>query len=751
MLLSQFRGLFFLPHPKQIAILCFSVCGLFSIASAQNPVIVSKMESSVRFDGMPDEEAWNKIIPLPVTTLQPVSGKEPTEKTEILLGYTDEYFWIGGKFYDSDPSQIQLNTKKRDDYGDDNDFFGIMIDCLNDNENGFIFHTTPAGNRLDMAISNDARIDSHNTMPFNVSWNTFWDVKTTLTEKGWFIELRIPFSSLRFKVINDKISMGFTAFRWIPRKNEMIVFPALDPKYGKWVRYQPSMGHDIILQGIKATNPVYITPYILGGESISHDLDVTGTSYKKSVEPTLEAGLDLKYGINSNLTLDLTINTDFAQVEDDDQKVNITRYSLFYPERRLFFQERSDIFNFNLGRDANLFYSRRIGLINDTVPVRILGGARLTGKIGKFDIGFIDMQTAKYSAEQPSENFSALRFKHNILNPYSYAGGILTSKIGTDGSYNLTYGLDSYIKVFGDDYIDIKFSQSYGSGKEYKRVADNTFLRLFLERRNNEGWGYRISGNWSGEEFKPAMGFLMRENNYSMGGRLRYGWIPGEKSFLYTHQIFLKYISYYSTKGFLETLYAGPGWTFETKNKFSAELEPEFRKEVLTDTFFLDNKTFVVKGDYSFYSFRGRLVTPGSLRFNVESEYELGQYYDGSILSVRLKPQWALSRSVKIEGQYQYNNVQIPKRDQNYMSHILGLKILYMFSTKLTASAFVQYNSLEDIYLTNLRIRFNPKEGNDFYLVFNEGRNTDIMRQSPNLPRIEDQTLQVKYSHTFRL
>ncbi len=726
----------------------------FFALRAQDPVIISKLEGDVKFDGMPDEEAWLNIKPLRMTTLQPVSGKEPSEKTEVLIGYSDEYLWIGGRFYDSDPSLIQYKSKKRDDYGDDSDFFGIMLDCLNDNENGLIFCTSPAGNRLDMTISNDARITSHNTMPFNVSWNTFWDVKTNITERGWFAEIRIPFSSIRFRESNEGVKMGLTAYRWIPRKNEMIVSPALDPKYGKWVRYQPSLAQDIILKGIRSVNPVYLTPYVLAGEKLINNPDLNGNSGQKSYKPTLEAGLDVKYSINSNLTLDLTVNTDFAQVEDDDQQVNVTRYSLFYPEKRMFFQERSDIFSFNLGRDANLFYSRRIGLYNDSVPVRIIGGARLTGKIGRFDIGFLNMQTAKYSTVQASENFNVLRVKHNILNPYSYAGAILTSRIGTDGRYNLTYGLDTYIRAFGDNYIDLKYSQSYDSGKEYKSFGDNSFLRLFLERRNNKGWGYRVSTNWSGYDFNPGIGFLQRENIYSFGGRFRYGWIPMESSFLYTHQIYLKYITYYNTGGSLETISAGPGWTFETKNKFSGEIEPEFHREILTETFYVDEftyNTFVLPGDYSFVSLRGKILTPGSSGFNVESEYELGQYYDGSRISVKLKPIWAASQSIKIEGQYQYNNIRLPLRDQKYIIHLLGFKFLYMFSTSLSASAFVQYNSAENVFLSNLRIRFNPREGNDLYIVFNEGRNIEIPGERRQLPVITDQTFQIKYSYTFRL
>jgi hypothetical protein len=730
-------------------LLCFLYLFPVFMTTAQNPVVVSRLEGTIRFDGMPDEEAWSKIVPLQVTTLQPVAGKEPSEKTEVLLGYTDDYFWIGGRCYDSEPSLIQSYSKKRDDIGAENDYFGILIDCLNNNENGLFFCTSPTGNRLDNTIFNDAR----DIIPYNLSWNTYWDVKTTATDQGWFCEIRIPFSSLRFKAIDGIITMGLIVNRWIPRKNEMIVFPAIDPKSSQWAHRRPSLAHDIVFQDIKPTKPVYITPYILTGERITHNLDNTGTSYKRSNLVTKEAGIDLKYGITSDLTLDLTVNTDFAQVEDDDQQVNITRFSLFYPEKRIFFQERSDMFDFTFGYNGvngNVFYSRRIGLYNGH-PVRILAGARLTGKIGKFDIGFINMQTAKYSSGLPSENFTVLRLKRNIINPYSYAGGIFTSRIGANGNLNFTYGLDTYISTSGDTYIEFKVSQTYDSEKDYKKLADNTFLRINMENRNIKGWSYRAAFDWMGKDYEPAMGFVQRGNNFVFNENLRYGWVPGENSFLFSHKIYYKFAGYCNTQGLLESIITGPGWDFFGKNKSTGETEPEFRREIIRDTFYIDNKTYVPPGAYSFFVLKETYGSPATSRLNLKSEFLLGQYYDGLVLSAKLIPQWSISQSIKIEGQYQFNSISFPVRGQKYISHVSGLKLTYMFTTKLSAGVFLQYNSAADAFLTNIRIRFNPREGNDLYLVFNEGRNTDILRESPQLPRIESQTLQIKYSHTFTL
>jgi hypothetical protein len=744
MTLSKFAGFF------TRIFLFLNIIFFFQLqAFCQEPIKAVRLTDEIRFDGIPDEKAWAGINPLPVTGLQPVAGKEPSEKTEVLIGYTGDYLWIGGRFYDSHPELIQAYSKKRDEITAENDYFGILIDCQNNNENGWFFCTSVTGNRYDNSYFNDTR----DAVPYNLSWNTYWDVRTAINDKGWFCEMRIPFSSLRFKPVDGKVVMGILINRWIPRKNEMIVFPAIDPKFGVWAKRRPSLAYDIEFRDIKPHKPVYITPYVLAGERMTHSLDNASSSYIRHDRFTKDAGLDLKYGITSDLTLDLTVNTDFAQVEDDDQQVNITRYSLFYPEKRVFFQERSDLFDFTFGyngSNGNVFYSRRIGLYEGN-PVRILGGARLTGKIGDVNIGLINMQTAKYSDELPSENFNVLRLKKPIINPYSYAGGILTSRLGANGKSNITYGLDSYISFKNDTYIEMKLSQAFDSEKDYSKLMDNTFMRLNLENRSIKGFSYRSSFDWLGKDYDPAVGFVQRGNNYIFMESLNYGWIPGEKSWLYTHKAYYKFYSYSSTQNELETIITGPGWDFEAKNRSTAQIEPEFRREILRDTFYITPTVFVPRGAYSFFVLKQVLQSPTSGRLQIKADCLLGEYYDGTVASVKIIPKWALSRSIKLEGQYQYNAIGFSSRNQRYLSHVTGFKLSYMLNTKLSASFFVQHNSASNVFFTNLRLRYNPREGNDFYVVFNEGRNMDIFRESPSLPRVDNQTIVLKYSYTFRL
>jgi len=731
----------------------------------QDPLVIKKIGENIVFDGLPFEDIWNEVEPFPVVMFQPNFGQEPTEKTEIRLCYNDQYLFLSGRLYDMDPLKIKSTTKKRDDFGGNSDGFGIILDTFDDNENALLFATTPLGLRSDFMIFNDA-VGRMNHMPFNISWNTFWDVKTVINKEGWFVEIRIPISSMRFQDIDGVTTMGLIVWRSIPHKNETIIFPAIHPKYGIWAMMKPSQAQKIVFNSIKPEKPIYIAPYALSGISEVHELNEEETAYIKDNTPTLEGGLDVKYGLTSNLTLDITLNTDFAQVEADDEQVNLTRFSLFFPEKRLFFQERSSNFSFNLGGPSNLFYSRSIG-IYDEKPVRIYGGARIVGRAGKWDIGLLDMQTSpvweRDSTGQkqkvlPSENFGVLRIRRQVINPNSYVGGILTSRMGTNGSYNYAYGLDGIFRLFGDDYLDVKWAQSFETDSLNDPLSlKPSRIRLSWERRTEEGPGYDFSFSWSGEHFNPGMGFQMRENYYMGRGQIQYGWLSGENSKLYSHKIFLSVMKFNNVEDLsLESASIGPGWSFQTKNSSIGNFRINYNIEDVKEEFTFPDEAEIPDaeipmGRYDYWDFRGLFITPMTKSFYTIGMLDVGQFYDGTRFSITLRPTWNISSSFELSGMYQLNRLDFKVRDQEYTSHISRFKLMYMFSTKLSASIFIQYNSEVDAIITNFRLRFNPREGNDLYLVFNEGRNTRLDREVPALPSISDRTILVKYTYTFNL
>ncbi len=723
--------------------------------SAQDQIIIPKTNGELVFDGMPDEAFWDEVDPLPMIMLQPVHGNEPSEKTEIRLCYNDQYLLLSGRLYDKNPSEIQDNTKKRDEFGGNSDSFGIIIDNFNDNENAIAFETKPSGVRSDMTIFNDA-VGRYDHMPMNDTWNTFWDVETIVNEEGWFAEFRIPISSIRFQSNDGSTIMGIIIYRWIPHKNEVVIFPDIDPKYGDLAMMKPSLARKVVFEDIQPKKPLYIAPYALVGYTMNNDLNDEETEYIKESEPSIEAGLDLKYGLTSNLTLDLTLNTDFAQVEADDQQVNLTRFSLFFPEKRLFFQERSSTFRFNFGGSNDLFYSRRIGLFEnedeELLPVRIYGGMRIYGRAGKWDLGFLDMQTAPIDT-LPSENFGILRLRRQVINPYSYIGGMYTSRLGMDGTYNIAYGLDGIFRLFGDDYLDIKWAQSYETDSANTFVSMKpSRMRLNWDRRSREGFGYNFSFSWSGEEFNPGIGFEMRENYYVYRVQLQYGWLPGENSKLYSHNLNVSAMNFYRVEdGTLESARYGPGWGFTTKQMMQGHISLNYSLEDVDEEFEFSDDAVVPVGKYEFFSANGFFTTPMSRSLYTMGQFEVGQFYDGTRLSLTLSPTWNINSSIALSGMYQINRLNFKKRNQDYLGHIGQLKLLYMFSTKLSTSAFIQYNSEIDAIISNFRLRYNPREGNDFYIVYNEGTNTLLEQEDPVKPRTSSRTLLLKYTYTFSL
>jgi hypothetical protein len=735
-------------------LLLMSSAGLARVISdskTDEPWPVQRLAGPVKLDGLSDEEAWKDIKPLPLVMFIPNYGNPPSERTEILLGYDDSSLYVAGRFYDREPSKIQAPSKKRDYFESNTEWLIVTLDTFNDKENALSFATTPTGLRWDGAISNDAELRSINDNPVNASWNAFWDAAVVQNDHGWFVEMRIPFSTLRFQDRDGRVVMGLIAMRWIPRKTENIIYPAIDAKRGMGGIWKPSQAHEIVLEGVRSRNPLYITPYALGGYGQSYALNDAETAYVRTDKPTTEAGLDLKYGLTSNLTLDLTVNTDFAQVEADDYQANLTRFSLYFPEKRLFFLERAGIFDFSFGEYNQLFYSRSIGL-HDEDAVRIYGGARLIGRLGSWDLGLLDMQTAPLrSAEVPSENFGVFRVRRRVFNPYSYVGAMVTSRLGTDGSTNTVYGLDGTFRVSGDDYLLLNWAQSFETGKANRAASfDPARFRLGWERRTVKGLGFNLSVSRAGQDYDPGMGFEMRENFSRLGNRLMYGWLPGEKSMLSNHYLFADgYVYFRNDDRTLESAEIGPGWGFFSKSGWIGEFAVKAYRESAREEISFFDKVFVPPGEYSFYGLKGYFQSAVGGLFYTLITVDAGTFYDGWRASVGLRPTWGISSDLTLSGYYQFNRVDFSKRGQTLTAHIGQVKLLATLSTKFSASAFVQLDSALDEVSANIRLRYNPREGNDLYLVINETLNSNRSAYSPVRPPYSGRAIMIKYSYTF--
>lgn len=716
---------------------------------ANNPIEIPRLESIITFDGIPDEDAWNQAKTLPLVMQMPTFGKDPTEKSDVLIGYDDNYLYLAGRLYETEPGKVMANSKKRDAMVGNTDWFGLVIDSYYDRENALAFFTNPNGLRLDLNVFNDAIGEND----FNISWNTFWDVKTHVSDVGWFAEIRIPFSSLPFQSKEGEVTMGITTWRWIAHKNEVDIFPAIPLDFGDMSSWKPSLSHPVVLKDVSSKKPFYIAPYILGGLGQSYELNERETAYEKINNPTYEAGLDIKYGLNNNLTLDVSINTDFAQVEVDDQQINLSRFSLFFPEKRLFFQERAGIFNFNFGREDQLFYSRSIGITEDGDPVRIYGGARVVGRMGKWDLGLMNMQTARFDSIN-SENFTVARLRKQVINENSDVGAILTNRMDFEGNYNSTYGLDATIRVFNNDFLSVRWAQTFQNDSSNQVLSlDPTRLWISLSRRQFKGFTYGLSYSRSGTDFNPNMGFQGREDFHRHGSRITHGWICEEKSKLQRHAIVYRGAFFWSlNEKRLETYSGGIGWEFTTKSGAFGEIKANYQAENLfSDTLEFTDEVKILPGEYDFSSLELNFLTSQSRAFNTMGNIEVGNFYDGEKYTFGLTPTFAASSSLELSGTYEYNHIRFPQRNQIVNLHIARLKLLYMFSTKLSVSSFVQYNSTENTFLANVRLRYNPKEGNDLYIVYNDELNTERERELLMLPKSNERAIVLKYTYTFSI
>ena len=726
---------------------------------SQEQISIPRIDGELRFDGNIDDACWQNVRPLTMVMHTPTFGNPTTEKSEIMICYDNTYLYVGARLFDSRPGEMLISSKKRDESEVASEELMLIFDSFNDKENGLGFSTTPTGLRSDFTISKDAMgEDDPSQGPFNMSWNTFWDVKTTKNNLGWFAEIRIPFSSMRFKEKNGKIVMGLICIRNIAHKNEVDIFPAIPPNWGPSSAYRPSKAQEITFESLISRKPFYIAPYIIGGYQLDNILNNASNGYDLKRNPKLDAGLDIKYGLTNNLTMDLTVNTDFAQVEADDEQINLTRFSLFFPEKRTFFQERSSVFAFDFEPGSSLFYSRRIGL-NEGEQVPIYGGARITGMIGKWDVGFLDMQTHAVNQGEgesnplASENFGILRLRRQVINENSYVGGIVTSRVGTDGTYNTAYGMDGIFKISENDYLNVKLAQVMDKNSPGKVLSlDPTELYVTWDRYTQKGLNYNFTYARNGKYFNPGIGFFARNNYTHYYAGFGYGWIPGEASAIQNHQIGFNVISYFdNTNNSAQSVQSGIMYDLTFKSGYSGMLSISHSFENVADTFSFSKEAYVPSGKYGFNQLETHLNSPRSNKFVFGVDGFAGSFYDGTRFTIGTEPSWNVGSSLQLGLRYEHNFLTFKNRGQSFNGGVAGLKVLVMISTKLSLSTFMQYNSADNSLITNFRFRFNPREGNDFYIVFNEGRSTFRDIENPRLPLFNNRSVLLKYTYTFTL
>ncbi len=714
------------------------------------PVPLTRISESIRLDGVLDEPIWDTIEPLPFIMWSPVYGGDMTERTEVRLAYDDAYLYVGGRMYDGDPEGIRINTYYRDVFSGD-DLLSIEIDSYNDFETALWFVTNPAGVRSDRTMSNDGEFGG-GTFPMNADWNAHWDVATSRNEEGWFAEFRIPFSTLGFQVEGDEVTMGVIVYRFIARKNERHLFPAISRDWGGFGFGKPSQAQRVTMRDVRPAKPAYITPYVLGRVDRTPFLQEASEGpgrwrYGENMEA--EPGLGIKYSPSSNLAIDLTVNTDFAQVEADNQQLNLTRFSLFFPEKRQFFQERASTFDFGTGGFTDrLFFSRQIGLERGTI-VPIYGGARFVGRVAGLDYGALNMQTAP-TQTRSGENMGVVRLKQQVLNPYSFVGGMVTTRLGDNGDDNIAFGLDARIRPIGDEYITLTVAQTLDEAVEEGSLLDAGLFRALWERQTDRGLAYSANFRRVGPDYKPRLGFQSRRDFTQLGGSLSFTWFQGDESALNSITVGGMGDSFYRNVDYSpESQSFGPEIGLDFRNGSNMTFSTNTQFESIEQPFSI-GEVRVEEGKYWFTEAEFRWMLPRSALLRGDISGSAGDFYDGRRLAVSVNPTWTISRYAEIGGVLEVNRIEFPDRDIATTAQLAGLRLNFAFNPSISISSFAQYNNINDQVNLNVRFRYHFREGTDLWVVYNDGVNVERERGLDlRLPFSTGSTLMFKYSHTF--
>ncbi|MBG6131222.1 hypothetical protein IWQ47_002910 [Aquimarina sp. EL_43] len=735
----------------RIALICCSIlCCSHFFGQENTEIIIKKTNSKIILDGYVSDEEWKGNHTFLFHEFTP-NWNQKDSLTTVQITFDDNFIYLGVHAKEPEPDKIINRNLLRDGwYGDD--FIAFGIDPNQTKKNALVFSIYPSGSRYDMSISNDGIPLGDST--FNPSYDMIWEGKTQITEKGWSAEYKIPISNLRFVKKENQIKAGISVVRTQNHRNRSMRILPLPPQNIPNATETPSLYHPIVFDSLHPRKQLQITPYALGSVGSSYNFDTN--EYRKQNDNNIEAGIDVRYGITPKLTLDISVNTDFAQVEIDDQIVNINdRVNVFLPEKRRFFQEQAGLFDFNAGVLSQLFYSRTIG-INSGRLTPIIGGVRLTGQVRNADVGFLSLQTEGVNlgdeGSVSSENFSVLRFRNKVLNDKSFVGFMATNRLRKD-YFNTAIGFDGVFSLPKSLYFIPSVSTTVEKDTNDYDLAENSRVSLVLDKRKQDGLFYRAAYEFSGKQYNPGMGFLLREKHHNLYGSLNYGNYNSNKDealFQYTRWTLMNSDLYYTTDfSRVITWYNRSFWTGRLFNGDSFTVFGQVQYENLEKPIRFTNTLEAAIGDYMFYYF-GASYSPGNRRniqFPVGIEY--GKFYEGTNLKLEIKPTINFGKHFNIESSWKANYIVFDKQNTEEWIHVIQTKFNWAYNLHLSGSIIGQYNSVSDQLLTSARLRYNVKDGHDIYLVYNQDYNIDRQLTTPNLPEYNNQIFTIKYLYTF--
>ncbi|MCC6245914.1 MAG: carbohydrate binding family 9 domain-containing protein [Gemmatimonadaceae bacterium] len=725
-------------------------------AAGRTTVRALKLEKPLSVDGVLDEDVYQREQPFDgMMQVAPNAGEPATERSDIWITYDNTHIYVSCKCYDKSPeAEWVVNELRRDTGGlRNNEHFGVMFDTFYDRRSGFAFYTNPLGARADYSV-----VDEGGS---NTDWNPVWTAKSARFDGGWSVELAIPFKSLRYRAGKDQV-WGVQLRRSIRHKNEWdYLTPVPRIMAGPQALNKVSAAGTLVgLDLPEAGKNIELKPYIVS--RVTTDRVKTPTINDKFGS---EVGGDIKYALTPNLTADLTVNTDFAQVEIDEQQVNLTRFSLFFPEKREFFLEGRGIFDFGKGGNGafgnsggtdvpDLFYTRRIGLNNGGV-VHINGGGRLTGKVGKYAIGLMNVGTARDAPTKTAPtNFTVLRLKRDILQRSSLGVMATSRSVAASGTgTNQAYGADAAFLLSQALTAGAYWAQSATTGLSGNNQSYQGRVDYSVDR-----YGIKTDFLSVGKNFDPQVGFRRRADFNRSFAELRFSPRPKNQTVIrkFTYTGSGEYFE--NSAGTVETriLRARAGVEFASSDLFNLDVtrDYEFLRTPFTPS---GSPAAIPAGGYDFsdvalsYQFGAQRRVSGTISGRV------GNYYDGTIRALTFgagstgsTARVAFSKRFALEPTYSITRIERP--NASFTTRLARARMDYGFTPLMFASGLVQYNSADRAFSTNLRFRWEYAPGSELFVVYADERDvTDDPHVTPTTVRgLKNRTFVVKFTRLFR-
>ncbi len=696
--------------------------------SEPSAVQAFRIKKTIKVNGILDDAVWRDVPHISNFTQRELDyGRPVSERTEVAVVYNANNLYVGIWCYQKDPSTIVAKFMNTDfDYESD-DNFQIMISPFDDNRTGYLFAINPNGARTDVLISGGE--------DGNQDWNGVWDAQTTITDEGWFAEVVIPFNTLQFKS-GTSLNWALNFERDIVSKNEQALWQGWSRD--SYIFSVVKAGRLTGLSNIAYAKKFEIKPYILAGR---HSEKNNKTNYP------LKVGGDLNVFLSPTLKLNLTTFTDFAQVETDRIPVNLSRFNVFFPEKRQFFLEGYDLYGFYLGDRNQAFYSRAIG-IEDGKQIPVIVGARLFGKMGVHNIGFLNIQEAAVDSIATKNN-TVLRYKHD-LGQQSYVGGILTNVVDNQHSSQVL-GIDAEYQsagFLGDKNIVVS-AKVATSLEDFKHQGNALTYRLSVDYPNDLIDNFMAIGSMR-SDFNPELGFIRRSdyNSYIWSLRITPRWLTeyGIKRFLFKPWGFSFYQqqSTHELESFRnETRPLGA--VLKSGEKFEVNFIQNYDR--LEEGFGLTDDILIPSGKYMMYNYELQFETYQARRIWLALLYNWGDFYGGHIQTFEGEVGLNINEHFNVNGSYTLNKVDLDQGDVH--TNEIALYMNYAFTTKLNCALFTQYNDLDEIVIYNIRLHWIPRIGSDFYFVYNIGYNEPIRQIEYLKPQTTDAAMKLVYRIAF--